>query len=313
MAELTSARVHAIVAESARLRDEELARAIGAWTGPIKRVSEPPDLPTLLLDLDTPSLFESASLWVVRADDKYLKRHNEALIDSAAKPVANGVLLLVAPSLDAKSKLAKALTARRALVHLPSPGPKEVVDWLGERLSALPGGVERARDVAEELVEHIGGDVDALLATADTAALYAWGGPLTVAAVRAVASGTAERPIWEFTAAVLEGNAKRAIELLHAGGGLGAQPALSSLTSEARKLIACCETSDDADAAAWGGMRGRGNLYYARKRSRDLGKTTLMRLLQGMILAQRQLRQTGADGEAILEIFALNVQRVVRR
>ncbi|MBA2480820.1 MAG: hypothetical protein H0V44_09165 [Planctomycetes bacterium] len=313
MAALTSARVHAIVSESARLRDEALAEICADWTGPVKRSSEPADLQTLLLDLDTPSLFDPPALWMVRADDKYLKRHNELLADAVAKPVANGVLLLVASALDGKSKLAKALTAREVLYLPGSPGPKDVGEWLTGRLAGVPHGVERPREVAHELIEHVGPDIDALLATVDTAVLYCWGTPLTVEAVRAVTDGTAERPIYEFTAAVLEGQASRAISLLHAGGGIGAQQALSALTSEARKLIACCDTSDDAEAAAWAGMRGRSNLYYARKRARDLGKATLSRLLHGMILAQRQLRQSGHDPDTTLEVFALNAQRVIRR
>ncbi|MBA3708358.1 MAG: hypothetical protein H0W83_06030 [Planctomycetes bacterium] len=313
MPDLIAHRVHAVVSDSSRLRDEALADVLQGWNGPLKRLSEPADLPGILIDLDTPSLFDPATLWVLRADDKYLKRHNEVLTDAAAKPVANGVILLVASALDGKSKLAKALSSRGTLIAVESPGPKEIIDWLCGRLSSRHEAVERPRDVAEELVEHVGFEVDALLATIDTVSLYVAGGPLTAKAVYAVASGTGERPIYEFTGAVLDGNARRAIELLHAGSGIAPQQALSALTTETRKLIACCESSDDSEAMSWSGMKGRGNLYYARKRARDLGKPNLVRLLHGMILAQRQLRQTGSDTELTLETLALNAQRVIRR
>lgn len=306
------ARVHAVVGESVRLRDESLAALTRTWNGPVKRVTEPSDLQRILLDLDTPSFLEEPALWVLRADEKYLRKHHEPLLGAAAKPTANGCLVLVVPGIEAKDKLAKALTAKGSLHHAESPGGKEMVEWLCARLSAIPEGVERPSSVAEELVEHVGSEPDALLAAIDLAVLYAGGQPLNVAAVRAVASGTAERPIYEFTGAFLEGNARRAIDLIYAGGGIEPQPALSALVGETRKLIACCETADDGDAIAWAGGRGRGNLYYARKRARDLGRATLLRLLQGMILAQRQMRQSGNHGELTLELLALNAQRVVR-
>ena len=93
---------------------------------------------------------------------------------------------------------------------------------------------------------------------------------------------------------------------------MDAQPALGALVSETRKLIACCETSDDAEAISWAGGKGRPNLYYARKRSKDLGRATLQRLLQGLVMAQRQLRQSGIDDELTLEMLAINAQRVVK-
>ncbi len=312
MVELSQARVHAVVGDSVRLRDEILATLTGAWNGPVKRVTEPADPQRILLDLDTPSFLEEPALWVLRADEKYLRKHQEALLGAAAKEVANGCLVLVVPGLEAKDKLAKALAARKALHIAAVPGPKEIVEWLCARLAAIPEGVERPSSVAEELVEHVGAEPDALLATLDLAVLYAGGQPLDVAAVRAVANGTAERPIYEFTGAFLEGNARKAIDMIYAGGGIEPQPALSALVGETRKLIACCETSDDGDAVAWAGGRGRGNLYYARKRARDLGRATLLRLLQGMVLAQRQMRQSGNHGELTLELLALNAQRVVR-
>ena len=143
-------------------------------------------------------------------------------------------------------------------------------------------------------------------------AIYAGEGPITPEAVEALVVGTAERPIWEFTGAVLEGNAARAIALMHAGEGLEAQRALSALVSELRKLIACCATSDDALAARLSGARGRPNLYYARQRARQLGKACLQRLLRGCQLTQRQLRQGGGNLELALETLVLHAQRIIR-
>jgi DNA polymerase III delta subunit len=161
-------------------------------------------------------------------------------------------------------------------------------------------------------VHHLGDDVDALLNGIDITAVACGDGQLRAQAVAEVIGGLAERPIWEFTGAVLEGNAKRALELLGAGGGLEPAQAASALHNELRKMIACAETADDGEASAWAGLRGRPNLYHARNRARVLGKPLLVRLLNGVVQAQRQLRQSGYNSEAALEMLVLHAQRVIK-
>jgi DNA polymerase III delta subunit len=312
LAAMVESRLDLIVGSSIRLRDELLAETLKAWAGPVKRLVEPADLQRILLDLETPSFLDEAALTVLRCDDKYLQKHQGLLLDSVGKPRANGWLLLVAPGIDQRGKLAKALTTAKALHVAESPDPRELQGWLFQRLSQLPWGVERPGEVADELIAHVGDDPDALLSVLDVAVLYCAGQPVSAEAVRALTDGAAERPIWEFTGALLEGRAGKAIELMHAGGGIRAEQAALALENEARKLIACCETSDDAEATEWAGGRGRPNLYYARKRAKELGKATLTRLLQGLVLTHRQLRQSGIDPETALELLAVNAQRVVK-
>jgi len=213
---------------------------------------------------------------------------------------------------DAAAKLIKALTAANSIHQAEVPDDKEIIGWLTARLDRHPQGVTHPRRVAEALVEHLGDNLDALLAAITVVAVHADQGPLTAEGVDALVAGQAGRPIWEFTGAALDGNAKRAIELLHAGDGLAAQLALSSLASEVRKLIACCDTADDGEVAAWTLARGRPNLYYARQRARNLGRPLLVRLLTGCLQTQRQLRQSGTDAELALETLVLHAQRVIR-
>lgn len=309
---MSDSRLELIAGSSSRLRDELLAEQTRGWTGPVKRLVEPGDLDRILLDLETPSFLSEAALCVVRCDDRWLKKHGAMFAPHVGQPATNGRLLLVAPGIDQREKLAKALQAAKALHLAEAPEGRELQGWLVGRLHHLPWGVESPAGVAEALIDHVGEDPDALLAALDVAVLYAANEPLTAKAVRAVVEGTGERPIWEFTGALIEGRAGRAIELLHAAGGMDGQPAVSALVNELRKLIACTETPDDAVANGWAGGKGRPNLYYARKRAKDLGRPTLLRLLQGVVQAQRQLRRSGADDELVVELLAVNAQRVVR-
>ena len=315
---LTTSRLHLITGDSLVLRDELMPQVLAGWTGPIKRVVEPADLSRVVLDLDTPSLFEDPALWLVRCDGRYLRKHAETLLPLAGVPAVAGlvVMSLDGPDKgkagDAVAKLLKALTAAEALHQADVPGEKEIVGWLTARLDRHPQGVTHPRRVAEAFVEHLGDNLDALLAAITVVAIHADQGPLTAEGVDALVAGQAGRPIWEFTGAVLDGNARRAIELLHAGDGLASQLALASLASEIRKLIACCDTTDDAEVATWILAKGRPNLYYARQRARNLGRPLLVRLLTGCLQTQRQLRQSGTDHELALETLVLHAQRVIR-
>ncbi|HEX3135220.1 MAG TPA: hypothetical protein VHX44_16765 [Planctomycetota bacterium] len=315
---LTTSRLHLITGSSLVLRDELLPTVLSGWSGPVKRVVEPADMHRIVLDLDTPSLFEDPALWLVRCDAKYLRKHAETLLPLAGSPAVAGVVVMSldgpdkGKATDTVGKLVKALQAADALHAANEPDDKEVVGWLTQRLDAHPQGAENPRRVAEALVEHLGVDFDALLSAITVVAIHADAGPLTAEGVDALVAGQAGRPIWEFTGAVLEGNGRRAVELLHAGDGLAPQMALSALVGELRKLIACCDTPDDSEVAKWTLARGRPNLYYARQRARNLGRPLLVRLLTGCLQTQRQLRQGGTDIELAIETLVLHAQKAIR-
>jgi DNA polymerase III delta subunit len=305
---LASSRLHAIVGSSLRLREERLAELLGEWQGEVKKATDPDDLQHIILDLSTPSLFTEPALWVVRMSAPYLKKHRTEFAALASAASGGAGVVLVVPELDRKDEISKA-----AVIHpADGPDPREVAEWLTARLAKHPQGVERPRGVVESLLRHAGEEVDALLSAIDAVAAYCGDRPLTVEAVEDVCGGTAERPIWEFTGAFFTGNATRALELLHSGGGMEPAQAVAGLINEARKMMACLETDNDGDAHAWSGGRGRGNLFHSRNRARALGKTLLLRLMNGFVQAQRKLRQSGHDHELVLEMLVLHAQRIIR-
>jgi DNA polymerase III delta subunit len=309
---LEAARLHAVIGSSLRLREEIIGELLAPWQGPIKRANDPEDLQHITLDLGTPSLFSEPALWIVRMSTPYARKHRAELLPLAEAGLLGPGLVLALNEIDRKDDLAK-LLAKSAAVHIAEgPEPREIHGWLSARLAKVPQGVERAHQVAEALISHIGENVDGLLSAIETVAAYCGDKPLTVSAVEDLCGGTAERPIWEFTGAFFSGDARRALELLHGGGGMEASQALAGLINEARKMLACEETDNDADASAWSGGRGRGNLYHSRNRARALGKSLLLRLMNGFVQTQRKLRQTGHDHELVLEMLVLHAQRIIR-
>jgi DNA polymerase III delta subunit len=312
MSRLKSSQIHALVGASQRLRDETLPGLIADWTGPVKRVGELADPQRLILDLDTASIFEESSLWLVRAGSVYLRKHQSLFAPLAGKPAGGGVIVLLAYNLDKRGELAKALIKAKVLHELPEPGEKGIIDWLTPRLAQVPQGVHQPRQVAAAFVQHFGAEIDALLSGLDAVATYCGGERITAKAVDDVCGATASRPIWDFTGAFYEGDAKRAIELLHAGDGIEPEQAMGAITNELRKMLACEETANDSDACSIAGIRGRPSLYYTRGRAQALGKNAMLRLFSGALWAQRQLRQSGQDRELAVESLVLHAQKIIK-
>lgn len=304
--------VTAIVGSSVRLRDEALAPLRAEWTGEVKRVIEPDDLPRLLLDLDTPSLFGIPALWLVRGDGRWWQRHAELLQPLLGRESGSGALVMLSPDLDGRTSFAKALAADGGLIAAKGPDPRQAVDWTVERLRRHPQGVQDAQAVAATLVEQLGADADALLGAIDLCALYADPEPFGVEAARALFHGLAERPPWEMTGALFEGRSRQAIELLHAGEGLEPEQALATIANDLRLMQACLESPEDAEVYRLAGSKGRPFLGHVRRRAARLGLQALLRLRLGTMQTARTLRSSGADPVLALEMLVLNAQRVVR-
>jgi DNA polymerase III delta subunit len=302
-----------VLGSSARLRDEALAPLLAAWSGPLKRATDPADLRSILSDVDTPSLFGDPTLWLVRGSEAWLKGKAAELAPLAGAEALAGALILVVPGIDGRLPLAKALAAAHAVVDADPPwsglkpweaGPAAKA-WIAERLAAHPAGVQRAMLCAEQLHAHAGEDADALLAAVDVLRAYADEAPITPEAVEAVVVGTASRPAYEFSGAVLAGEAAKAIGLLHAG------QAMAVLHNEVRKQIACLDAPDDAGAAELAGIKGRPNLRQARRQAQTVGRPALIRLLGGILKTQRQLRGGAEDPVLAVELLVLHARQLL--
>lgn len=312
-------KLRAVLGSSIRLRDDALGPVVSAWTGPVKRAVEPSDLRSIIADVDTPSLFGDPTLWVVRGSENWVKQKSADLAPLAGAEALAGGIILVAPGVDGRTPLAKALAAAHAVIDADPPwsglrwGEASAACklWISERLALHPGGVQRAVLCADRLHAHCGDDADAILAAVDVLRAYADEKPITPEAVEAVVVGTAERPAWEFSGAVLAGDAAKALGLLHAGQGMEPAMALAVLHNELRKQIACLDASDDGKAAELAGLKGRPNLRMARRQAEGIGRPALVRLLGGILKAQRQLRGGTEDPALAVETLVLHARQLL--
>ncbi|MHC5068252.1 MAG: DNA polymerase III subunit delta, partial [Planctomycetota bacterium] len=212
-------RLRAVVGSSWRLRMAALDAVLASWDGPVRREVEPADLDAIILGLDTPSLFEPASCWVISCGGAYIKRHGAALLAQCGQPVSAGCLILVVDGFAKGDRLRPALTKAEALIEAAVPRPRELEGWLVQRLLDLPLSVQRPQAVAQALIEHRGDDIDALLAVIEQMADVVDAGEVVdEALVHQLLGGDAERPMWAVVDAVLSGQVAKALRLFHAGG-----------------------------------------------------------------------------------------------
>ncbi len=313
-------KLRAVLGSSARLRDEALVEVLAEWKGSLRRASDPGDLRSVLTDIDTPSLFGEPTCWLLRCSEAWLKQKAADLQPLVGQECDGGALILVAPGVDGRTPFAKALAAHPGAVTWAEPpwaglrygeATAACKAWIADRLSVHGPGVQRPVLCADRLHAHCGEDADALLAAIDVLSLYADEGAITPEGVDAVVVGAAERPIWEFSGAVLSGDASRAIQLLHAGQGLEPARALAVLIGEIRKQIGCLCADDDAGAAAVAGLKGRPNLRMARRQAQGIGRGPLVRLLGGAVRTQRLLRTGGTDHALEVETLVLHARQLL--
>ncbi len=312
MAALT-ARITAIVGSSMRLRDEALKHLLADWPGPVERHPEPDDLTSLLAALDSPTLFGDPPLLVVRGDERWLKKVQEALAVEVTKPPGVGRMILLLSALDGRSALAKALGKSRSLVDADGPDERNAIDWTVQRLTDHPQGALQARELASVLVEVCGAQADALLMAIDVLAIHAGDDAISPAGLPVIAASGLKRPPWELSSAVLEARAPRAIDMYHAGGKPEPEAFVNACAMEVRRLLACAENLPEEQLAEIFGKNAKGWVIdKSRQRARGIGRPTLLRLLGGLIGLQRQLRTSGTDADLAVELFVLHAQRLLR-
>ena len=312
---LLDSTLHAAVSTSVRLRDRLVAGLLSTWDGPIRRMIEPDAVDRLIVGLDTPSFFEPAAAVVVRCDDRWIKRHRELLAPLIGRKAGGGVLILSTAAVETGPG-SRALTKnfeKSGVLHVVEvPEGRALPGWLADQISDCGHPAPHSLAVANALCNHIGEEPDALLSALDVAIAYAGDEPLTESAVEAVVGGSAARPAWEFAGAVVEGKADRAYGLLAAGGGLEPHLAVAAVLGELRKLLACTESRDNAQAAAWAGVRNPNAMLYARRRADALGRGALLREMRATIHAQQQLRTSGCDPVVAVEQLVLHARLIAR-
>ncbi len=146
-----------------------------------------------------------------------------ALMRELAEPLPPEVTVVIdGPGFDQRKQFARKLKAAGAKVDVcGSSGKASDKNWAGSRRALIEAFARReGRQIDPEamqfLCEAVGGDTGTLTNELEKLICYAGNAPvITLEMCHAIISRTAETLGWEYTSSVLDGNAARALTLLH--------------------------------------------------------------------------------------------------
>lgn len=190
---------------------------------------KPPQIAGRFLDaLRTPPfLCDHKLLWLRHFPDFELFNDDaepfKTLVRELSEPLPDEVTVVIdAPGFDQRKQFARKLKTAGAKIDVcGSSGRASDKNWAESRRALIDAFARREGrridfDAMQFLCEAIGGDTGTLTNELEKVVCYAGNAPvITLDMCRNVVSRTAETLGWEFTASVIDGNAARALTLLH--------------------------------------------------------------------------------------------------
>ena len=236
---------------------------------------------------------------------------SQLLLEYVSQLVPTTVLILVAPKVDARQKVVKAI--KKEGVHLSFSGMKarDAVPWLvGEAQSKAYG---MAYDAAQLLVDEVGTDLRTLSTNLEK--LVAFVGeerPIQRGDVLQAVDRTKEEVIWDLTDAVGAGNWQKALLTLRGLLVGGQSPILlvAMLARHTRQLWtvkAMLAQGETPDSMA---KKAKLHPFVAKKLAGQAGRFEVTQLRESMVQffeADRALKSSRLDGGTIVETLVLDL------
>jgi len=217
------APVYLVSSDEPLLIDEALAALRGAaveqgYTERERHVAERGfDWSELAVGLQNLSLFSERRLIELRLPTgKPGDKGSRFLVETAANPAPDTILVVVTPKLDSKatkSKWVTSLAGAGAWLPLQAPDVSRLGDWIGTRLKAV--GLRIDSDALQLLVAQVEGNLLAAKQEIDKLALLAKDGQITIETVQASVADGARFDVFQLGDAALAGNRARAARILY--------------------------------------------------------------------------------------------------
>lgn len=191
------------------------------------------------------SLFASRRIVELRLPTGKPGREGGAAIVELAAQASDDLLFLVqTPKLDrntANAKWVKTLTSLGAMVQVWPIGPRELPQWIGDRMRRA--GMTPDRDAVRVIAERVEGNLLAAEQEIQKLRLLHGEGPVSGAAARAAVADSSRFDVYQLADAALAGNAGRALRILDGlrAEGVSEVVVLWAVTRELRLLAKLAE------------------------------------------------------------------------
>jgi DNA polymerase III subunit delta len=263
----------------------------------------------------TPPMFTSKRVVVVREVGKINTEGVEALLNYFAAPCPSSRMILVAGGGTTPRKILDAVKRIGGIIDTGVPTGKARAGWLDERLADAP--VRLDRRAVQLLSDHLGdavSRVDGILSV--LAAVHGQGAKIGVDELEPFLGEAGGGAPWDLTDAVDRGDAGAALDQLRRqlGGDKHPLQVMASLTAHFSKMLRLSGSGirNENDAAAALGMTG--STFPAKKaltQCTKLGPANVARAVQLLAEADLDLRgRRDLPGEVVMEVLVARLARL---
>ncbi len=254
---------------------------------------------------------------VVREAGRLNAEDAARLADALRRPVADVQVVLLAGGGTLPQSLVKAVASTGEVLDASAGRGRDRGRWLAERLRQAPVRLDAA--AARRLEAHLGEDLGRLEGMLEAlAAGFGAGAHLGVDDVEPFLGEAGAVPPWDLTDAIDNGDAGRALSVLHRMLSAGGRPPvvlLATLHSHFSAMLrldgATVVTPEDAAS-----LLGAKSSFVAKKaleRARALGSERIGQAVDLIATADMDLKgQTALPGELVLEILVARLARLAR-
>jgi DNA polymerase III subunit delta len=263
----------------------------------------------------TPPMFTSKRVVVVREVGKINTEGVEALLNYFAAPCPTSRMILVAGGGTTPRKILDAIKRIGGIIDTGVPAGKARAGWLEERLADAP--VRLDRKAVQLLSDHLGdavSRVDGILSV--LSAVHGVGARIGVDELEPFLGEAGGGAPWDLTDAVDRGDAGAALDQLRRqlGGDKHPLQVMSSLSSHFSKMLRLSGSGirNENDAAVALGMTG--STFPAKKalaQCTKLGPANVARAVQLLAEADLDLRgRRDLPGEVVMEVLVARLARL---
>jgi DNA polymerase III subunit delta len=174
---------------------------------------EKAELAEVLDELRTLPFLSEKRLVLIRNADSFISRHRETLENYVHSPSPTGILVLVARTFDARTRLHKAVQQCGQVIKCQAPFANKIPGWIAERASTRYQKTI-APDACGKLKDLVGNVLSLLDAELDKLSLYVGKrATITAADVEALVGNNRDEKVFGIIDAMASGDAAQAINL----------------------------------------------------------------------------------------------------
>jgi DNA polymerase III subunit delta len=269
---------------------------------------------TFLDDASTMPMFgESKVLYLKDAAvlEKSLTRIKEYLEKYLDQPSANTILIFDVDAWEGRAKLKNILAKKTTVVEFHPLSEKEIPSWITTHLRTLNFQIDSA--AVQELTERLGSDLTKISGELEKLMLLCQTEKrITLQDVEATVGSTPTATVWQWTEALLDQNAQRAIETLKDLLERGEEPVylIGLLAKQYEKMILTKEMVQQKIPNATIAQKINKPVYYLQNYLNQIARFTMNDLVKAvnvLSFADRSLKTSQASEQNILQLLTIQL------